>query len=171
METHKPNQRILSLLPYGLPAEIYRSPMPFSRMFDLQGEVFSAYQKAGISCVVMLVSDEEAIQQSGYDLRRLYEDAGMQVIACAVEDFSTPPRGAFDEALKLVTENAGRGIKTVIHCHAGIGRTGMFAACLARLVFGMDVSEAVAWVRKVIPQAVETSEQQRFVEDFIVSGD
>jgi len=83
--------------------------MPFSRKFDPQGEVFSAYQKAGVSCVVMLVSDEEVIQHSGYDLRRLYEDAGMQVIACPVEDFSTPPRGAFDEALKLVIENAGRG--------------------------------------------------------------
>ena len=171
METHKPDRKKLSLLPYNLPAEIYRSPMPFSRMFDPQGEVFSAYQKAGAGCVVMLVSDEEAIQHSGYDLRCLYEDAGMQVITCAVEDFSTPARGAFDDALKLVIENAGRGIKTVIHCHAGIGRTGMFAACLARLVFGMDVSEAVAWVRKVIPQAVETPEQRRFVEDFIVSGD
>jgi len=60
--------------------------------------------------------------------------------------------------------NAGRTI--VIHCHAGLGRSGMFAACLAKVVFDMDAEEASQWVRQYIPNAVETWEQHDFIKNF-----
>jgi len=44
-----------------------------------------------------------------------------------------------------------------------VGRTGLFAACLARRVLGLSGEDAIRWVRRFIPEAVETSEQWQMV--------
>ena len=160
----------LTLLPYNLPGKIYRSPLPFSSMFDRLEEVWPAYKTAGIQTVVMLLSEQEASQHSGRDIRQLYEQNGLQVISSPVEDFSAPPHGSFDAAIQQVIRLAQQGQAIAIHCHAGIGRTGMFAACLARELWGWNSDDAIAWVRQFIPQAVESDFQVRFVEEYQPSG-
>jgi hypothetical protein len=42
----------------------------------------------------------------------------------------------------------------------------MVLACLARVVFGFDGKDAIRWVRQFIPSAVETRQQEKFVEEF-----
>ena len=95
---------------------------------------------------------------------------GLQVISSPVEDFSAPPHGSFDAAIQQVIRLAQQGQAIAIHCHAGIGRTGMFAACLARELWGWNSDDAIAWVRQFIPQAVESDFQVRFVEEYQPSG-
>ena len=64
-------------------------------------------------------------------------------------------------------ENLARsGENLVIHCHAGVGRTGIFAACMAQDVLGLSADEAINWVRQSIPFAVETAYQQQFVRAY-----
>src|SRR6266581_8324779 len=53
----------------------------------------------------------------------------------------------------------------VVHCSAGIGRTGLFMASLAKQVLGLSGAEALQWIRYYIPRAAETPEQQRLVLD------
>ena len=48
----------------------------------------------------------------------------------------------------------------VIHCHAGLGRTGMFAACMAKGGLDYSSEEAIQWVRESIPGAVEVRDQE-----------
>ena len=154
-------------LPFGLAGKIYRSPMPDSPMFDPDHRVLPAYRQAGVEVVVMLTSAEEAMAIRGGDLLGTYKDMGLEVIYAPTRDFSVPEKGVFEPALRETLAAAQAGKTIAIHCHAGVGRTGTFAACLARVVFGLDGDKAIAWVRQTIPTAVENELQAQFVNEFI----
>jgi protein tyrosine/serine phosphatase len=161
----------MSLLPYQLPGKVYRSAMPFSSMFDPAGLILDAYHAAGIDLIVMLTQETDVQRFVGWDLMKRYRSLGFDILSTPIRDFSVPERGALDEPVRQTLKAAKEGRTIVIHCHAGLGRTGMFAACLARLVFGMDGLEARAWVRQHVPHAVETGEQFRFIQSFGLSED
>jgi protein-tyrosine phosphatase len=158
---------LLTLLPYGLAGAIYRSPLPFSPLFDRQGLLLDAFIKRGVDAVVMLTPKSEVKDLTGLDLFARYQQLGFDVIYAPVQDFSIPQKGAFQEPVKRILRAAKSGLTTVIHCHAGLGRTGMFAACLAKVVFDLDGAQASDWVRQHITRAIETPEQRRFVEEFV----
>jgi hypothetical protein len=48
-------------------------------------------------------------------------------------------------------------------CYAGIGRTGLIAATMAKRLQGVSGEAAIAWVRRSIPRAVETPAQRRLL--------
>ena len=52
----------------------------------------------------------------------------------------------------------------MVHCLAGVGRTGMFLASLAKLGMGYSSEDAVRWVREYIPGAIEIPEQEQLVK-------
>jgi protein-tyrosine phosphatase len=162
---------LLTLLPYGLAGAIYRSPLPFSPLFDRQGLLLDAFIKHGVDVVVMLTPKSEVKNLTGLDLFTRYQQLGFDVIYAPVQDFSIPQKGAFQEPVKRILRAAKSGLTSVIHCHAGLGRTGMFAACLAKVVFDLDGAEASDWVRQYITRAIETPEQRRFVEEFVYKWD
>lgn len=152
-------------LPFPAPGKIYRSEMPYS-IYDPAGEIFSDYLKAGVSLIVLLASDEECRRKTGRNLRLLYSSSGLEVVYLPIQDFGTPEKSSLDSAMDRVVEHAARGGSAAIHCHAGIGRTGLFAACLARRLMGVSGEEAIRWVRQYIPGAVELPEQEKFIIDF-----
>jgi protein-tyrosine phosphatase len=152
-------------LPYGLPGCIFRSPMPFTAQ-DPGNTLFKRYQDQGIEVVVLLVEDEQSLSRSGRDLRHFYQDHGMEVIHLPVPDFGVPTFEALESAIQATIERARAGKNVVVHCYAGLGRTGMFLACLARRVHSMSANQAIHWVRSILPGAIETSGQIRIIQDF-----
>ena len=159
-------KNVLTELPYGLAGKIYSSPLPFSPLFDSQGEVLNAYHKLGVDKIVMLTLKEEARRVTGVDMLARYQDLGFDVIYSPVQDFSIPEKGAIQLPIQKTLQAAKSGHTIVIHCHAGVGRTGIFASCLAKVVFDISGEAAVSWVRQYIPHAVENTRQYQFVLDF-----
>ena len=79
---------------------------------------------------------------------------------------SIPGLEALRPAVQAAYELARDGKNIAIHCHAGVGRTGMFAACLARETLGLTGEQAISWVRERILNAVENLEQRDVVLNF-----
>jgi protein-tyrosine phosphatase len=93
----------------------------------------------------------------------LYLKEGFQVLYLPIPDFSVPTKDDLEQAVRHTIAYAQAGHHIVIHCSAGIGRTGLFMAYLAKRRLGLSGAEAIQWVRRYIPHAVETPEQQQLV--------
>jgi protein-tyrosine phosphatase len=155
----------LTELPFPFTGRIYRSAMPYSS-YDPDGELISAYKRNDVSLIVILSSDEEIERITGRDLQSTYELEGFEILYFPIPDFGIPTMDEFRVVVKQVITHSKSGEGSAIHCHAGLGRTGMFVACMAKL--GMDYSsdEAIHWVRKLIPGAVEVPDQEQLVRSF-----
>jgi uncharacterized protein (DUF952 family)/protein-tyrosine phosphatase len=165
-QMQRPKPTLFTEIPYSQDSHFYRSVMPGSSMFDPHDKVFSLYQQAGIQTVVVLNTLEDIATFAGQDLLARYWHAGIEVLHAPVKDFSAPPYGSWDAALQQTKELIRAGRKIAIHCHAGIGRTGMFCACLAQDLLGLSPQESIQWIRQFIPAAVESEYQVQFVEAY-----
>jgi len=152
----------LTELPFTFPGKIFRSAMPYST-YDPDGNLMPAYKNNNISMVVMLASEDESIRASGRNLLDLYRAEGIEVIYLPIEDFGVPEISEVQEAIPFVISHLRKGGAVVVHCHAGVGRTGLFLACLAKLGMGYSSEDAVRWVREYIPGAIEVPSQEQIV--------
>jgi protein-tyrosine phosphatase len=138
--------------------------MPFGP-YDLHGEVYDQFRQEQISVVVLLATEDECLQKTGRNLRELYRQEGFTVLYLPIPDFGVPAKEDLEQAVMETITYAQAGHHIAVHCSAGIGRTGLFIACLAKRVLGLSGSEALQWVRSSLPRAIETAEQQRLVLD------
>jgi protein-tyrosine phosphatase len=152
----------LTELPFGFPGRAFRSPMPFGP-YDLHGEVYDCFCEEQIAVIVLLASDEECLNRTGCNLRALYLKEGFQVLYLPIPDFGVPTKDDLEQTVQQTIAYAQAGHHIVIYCSAGIGRTGLFMAYLAKRRLGLSGHEALQWVRRFIPRDVETPEQQRLV--------
>ena len=152
----------LTELPFGMTGRIFRSPMPFG-VLDPQGVLWRSFLRTRISVVVLLAEEEECLRKTGRNLRLLYLQAGMHVLHLPIPDLRIPAKDALDRVVQRTIAYAQAGHHIVIHCSAGIGRTGLFAAYLAKRVLGLSGQAALQWIRRFIPQAVETPEQEQLL--------
>jgi len=153
---------LITELPFGLPGRVYRSAMPFG-LYDADGEIFELYRLHDISVIVLLAEEVECLQKAKRNLYDFYLEQGFQVLHLPMPDFSIPLIEELARAVDRAIEYARAGRNIAIHCSGGIGRTGTFAACMAKKLFNLPGDQAIAWVRKYIPSAIETAEQERLV--------
>jgi len=155
----------LTELPVSFPGRLFRSPMPF-RLGDMDGRLYAQFKEGDVAVIVLLAHDQECLEKSGRDLRAFYTHESLEVIYLPIADFEVPEPEALGAAIAQALERLRRGVNVLVHCNAGIGRTGMFLACLAKRGMGMDGDQAIGWVRESIPKAIETAGQIQLVLGF-----
>ena len=89
----------------------------------------------------------------------------LEVLHLPVVDMAAPSPEQMERAIGFLGAAVDGGGKAVVHCVAGIGRTGTVLAAwlVAR---GADAEEAIALVREARPGSLETAAQEHAVHLF-----
>jgi atypical dual specificity phosphatase len=94
-----------------------------------------------------------------------YRREGFEAYHFPVDDFTAPTLEQVSEACAIIEEALSEGKKVLVHCNAGIGRTGAILACF--LVHnGATPDEAVAEIRDQRPMSLETRDQVEMVHTY-----
>lgn len=142
---------------FRYPGRVYRR--------DLARDIGSLVE-AGVGYLALLVEDHELEQWGDPDIVERAAAGGLMIGRWPMPDGSTPRDMAEMDAILAAIEVAREGSDVAIACMGGVGRTGTVAAC-ALVAAGWGPEAAIAEVRRVRhPTAVETSEQEAFVEAF-----
>lgn len=87
---------------------------------------------------------------------------GLELLHIPVPDFTPPAPEDIDTFLQHARFQRHEGKAIVVHCGAGIGRTGTMIACYL-VGQGMSADQAIALIRKKRPGSIETQEQEEAV--------
>jgi len=140
-------------------------PGRLDRGRDLSADL-EVLRREGTTRLLTLLSDEEL---RGLGVPNLLNEArvhGFHARQLPIRDQGVPTLAEAAELAVWCVEAVERGEKVVLHCMGGLGRTGTIASC-SLVAAGMSVRSALTAVRASRgPRAVETREQERFVEQF-----
>jgi ADP-ribosylglycohydrolase/protein-tyrosine phosphatase len=133
-------------------------------MRDLASDLASV-RAWGASALVTLLDENEFDLLNVPDLGELAESAGLDWYHLPIPDMATPgwifERRWVYAGLRL-RRLLRRGGRVVIHCRAGLGRSGTIAARLL-IELGATPGQAIERVRAARPGAIQNSEQERHV--------
>lgn len=146
----------LSLDPLG---EIALSRMPGS-VTPIEEDI-AEIVALNCACVLTLVPQEELIRHGGHRLPTHLRNEGIEWHHFPIVDYSTPLPSQ-DQAWSALSERLQDHLKNnrmiLIHCYAGVGRSGMIALRLL-VEKGVNPEDALNQIRKVRPGAVERPAQ------------
>ena len=81
-------------------------------------------------------------------------------------DFGTPSLDHMLNIAQVMDFTIQRGQRLAVHCHAGLGRTGLAVACYLVYAGGVSPGQAIQATRKKRPGSLQTREQTNFVHHF-----
>jgi hypothetical protein len=146
-----------------------------STKINAEFNIPSAFAAAGITAVVCLQEAGEH-QHCGHGTHAAnglsympeeFMKEGVSFYHFPWRDMDTPDIDTAMRIAQVMTFHVDNGGKVAVHCHAGLGRTGLVIACW--LVLGGAASSAaaaVSYVRRHRSGALQTRKQVRFVHEF-----
>ncbi len=115
--------------------------------------------------VLTLLEEQDMHDLEVSDLGTQISDAGMTWYHLPIKDYA-PPTAHFEEQWQTVGKDLRLFLKAgdniLIHCNAGLGRSGTIAAKLL-IELGLEAKDAVNKIRQARPGAIETTEQLNYV--------
>ena len=97
-----------------------------------------------------------------YDSPESITQCRMEHLNMAIPDFTAPSLSQLKRIIGFISAMIDKYKPVLVHCYAGIGRTGTILA--AYLIHtGSDVDSALAKIRSRIPGAVQTADQEHIL--------
>lgn len=138
-----------------IPGQLGGSPMP-GIVDDIDRDL-DALERVGLSTLITLT--EKTLPEPKLRARRI------EPIHFPIVDMEAPELVAAADLCRLVEVRLDDGKVVVMHCKAGVGRTGTMLA--SYLIWkGATAREALARVRGVNPRWVQSTQQEEFLEEF-----
>lgn len=130
---------------------LFRSPQP-----DFDDLV--AMKARGLKAVVNL--REEAVESEFFA-----RQCGLAYLHLSVLDWTAPEEHQVRTFLEFLQQTST--VPALVHCQAGVGRTGTFVACY-RVALGMPVEQAIRLSNQEspLPGFLMNAEQERFIRQF-----
>lgn len=97
--------------------------------------------------------------------RAFIEEFGFRYLHMPVADFTPPTLSQVDRFLQFQGAVEHDHLATVVHCGAGLGRTGTMLAC-ALVARGYTAEAAIDKLRTMRPYSIETMEQEDCVRQY-----
>lgn len=124
-----------------------------------------ALRAMNVAVLVSLITARENVPRAPREIGDAAARAGLEWHWLPIPDMHRPDRD-FEErwatAGRALRARLRRGERVLVHCRGGRGRSGTVAARLL-VELGVDAERAIAQVRAVNPDAIETAAQERHV--------
>ena len=134
----------------------------WTRVLDADLQTIQAW---GASAVLSLVEPHEFARLGVPDFAQAIARTPLQWLQVPITDMATPGAAtlaAWRAQGPALLQALNSGQRVLVHCAAGLGRTGMLVAKLL-VLNGVRADEAIAQVRKARPGTIETEAQADWV--------
>ena len=147
--------------------EFFIMPKPSSEWLD---DDIHAYQSMGIDKIVSLLEQDEVVELGLLEERACCVKHGIEFVQFPIPDRGVPDRTEFAKLVRQTHGDLVAGLNVGVHCRAGIGRSGVIAACVLQH-FALTADDAVAIVSSARGIEVpDTDEQLQYIQAFARSG-
>ena len=118
-----------------------------------------------ITCIISLITKAELLALNLKNFENNIRLIGFKHYVEEIEDLGVPKQNQLDSFAKLIQIiicELNRDSKVLIHCNAGLGRSGLLAGIILKEM--TDLLKPVEYVREFREGAVETKNQEQFIE-------
>ena len=129
-------------------------------------EAIGDLKRKGVTIVLSMLAYDEMAQLGVQNEESFCEAQAVRFLSYPIQDFGLPNLNTFAALIDRVTGMLQAGEHVVVHCRAGIGRSGMVAACVL-VALGQNAKDAIKTVSQARGVSIpDTVEQGRFIVSF-----